>query len=212
MTPPSRRDLIVLAAIAGGGWAVGAWLGRSRPVGRDVSASAAARAVPADRDAPARDVAGADLTLVVFTDYRCPACRRAHPAMQAAVAADGRVRTVWRDWPIFGPLSENAARHALSVRPQGLYPALHDRLMRASGAFDDAMLVDAIRAVGGDAARAARYLSDQRADIDAQLAANARAAYALGLPGTPAYLAGTRLAVGALDQAGFARLFAEARG
>jgi protein-disulfide isomerase len=211
MKPPTRREVVALAAVAGGGWAAGQWLGRARPVGRDVSASAAARAVLADRSAPHRDVAGADLTLVVFSDYRCGACRSAHPAMRAAVAADGRVRTMYKDWPIFGPVSEHAARRALSVVPQGLYPAVYDRLMTAAGSFDDAMLTAEIRAAGADPDKAARHLADHRAAIDATIAANARQAVALALPGTPAYLAGGRLAVGALDESGFARLFAEAR-
>jgi protein-disulfide isomerase len=119
---------------------------------------------------------------------------------------------VYKDWPIFGPPSDNAARHALAVARQGLYPALHDRLMTVSGTFDDAMLAAQIRAVGGDPARAARYLAEHRAAVDAQLARNGQEAIALGLRGTPAYLANGRLAVGALDEGEFARLFAEARG
>lgn len=208
---PSCRQLLLLLAIVVVGWAIGLLVGRAVPIGERVRATAVAHAAAIDTVAPHADVAGSTLTLVVFTDYRCPACRAADPAMTAAVARDGRVRVSYRDYPIFGAMSERAARIAIAADAQGIYPALHHRLMAERRALDDAVLGEAVAAAGGDWPQVQRDLATRAAAIDAQLAATRRDAALLGVAGTPGYLAGPILVVGALDEAGFARLFARAR-
>ncbi|HEX8419856.1 MAG TPA: disulfide bond formation protein DsbA, partial [Sphingomonas sp.] len=49
------------------------------------------------------------------------------------------------------------------------------------------------------------------AAIEAQLAITREQAAAIGITGTPSYLAGPILAVGGRDEAGFAKLFADGR-
>lgn len=206
-----RRALLTLGATAAAGWAVGRVLLRTAPVGRDVRASGAVAAILDDPDAPAIGPAHASLRLAVFSDFRCPACRHGFPALDEAVAADGDVRLLFKDWPIFGAISIRAARIALASVPQGIYPALHRRMMTTPGAFDPAYLRAAVRGAGGDWARLLADLSARRERIDAQLQRHASEAAAIALPGTPGYLAGSLLAVGAIDAPAFARLFAAAR-
>ncbi|MDP1026948.1 DsbA family protein [Sphingomonas sp. KR1UV-12] len=200
--------LMLLLVVAG--WGVGQVVRWAMPVGRDVSGDVAARAVLADTGEPREVARDADLTMVVFTDYRCPACRASAPALEAAVAADGRVTVAYRDWPIFGDASVAAARVALAVEP-ARYGALHRLLMRERRPLTPDVLFDLVARVGDDPARVRAVIARNSAAIDARLAANARAAAALGLPGTPAWLIGGVLVVGALDEAGFARAFASAR-
>jgi protein-disulfide isomerase len=130
--------------------------------------------------------------------------------MLAAVRADGRVRLVYRDWPIFGAVSERAARLALASDYQGIYPDVHDALMHA-GSLDDATVRLAVEQAGGDWARLLVDLAAHRGAIDAHLARNAAHAQALGLEGTPGYLAGPILIRGAMDETAFRRAFAQAR-
>ena len=209
---PRGRLVIALLAVVLLGWATGRVMQRAAPIGRDVGGDPAARAILRDRDAPIRDVPGATLTMVVFTDYQCPACRAAHPAMTAAVAADGHVRIVWRDWPIFGPRSERAARVAIAAARQGIYPAVHDALMTGPVPVDDGVLRAAVARAGGDWARVTADLRDHDRAITAQLIRHQADARRLGLPGTPAYLIGPLLVTGAIDAATFRAAFAEARG
>ncbi len=212
--PPRHRNRPVLALLIVIliGWGVARLAERAAPVGRDVAGEAAAQDILRDAGAPHADTPDATLTMVVFTDYQCPACRTAHPAMTAAVAADGHVRVVWRDWPIFGPLSERAARVAIAADRQGIYPAVHDALMTAPPPLDDAALRRAVAEAGGDWRRLAIDLRDHDGAITAQLVRNQRDARRLGLPGTPSYLIGGRLVTGAIDAAAFRAAFAEARG
>ena len=207
----TRRDWMALAAAVLIGWLVSLGLRRAAPVGRDVGDNPIAAAILADRAAPALDPSNADLTLVVFTDYRCPACRRSAAALDAAVARDGRVRVVYRDWPIFGPASVRAARVALAAARQGIYPRLHTALMAEPRRLDPVVLRANVEQAGGDWQRLLRDLATHSGEIDAQLDRNRRDAQGLGLPGTPAYLIGPILVIGALNRAGFEKGIAQAR-
>ena len=104
---------IILLVLLGLG--VGQILRHAVPIGRDLGDNPTMRAVLRDRTYPSQEAPDSTLTLIVFTDYRCPACRRADPEMEAAIAKDGHVRVIYRDWPIFGPLSEHAARIAIAA-------------------------------------------------------------------------------------------------
>jgi len=186
-----------------------------RPLGARAVSPGLAATIARDGAAPIIAPVGGDgpavVTIVVFSDYRCAPCRRAHPALVRAVAADGRVRVVAKEWPIFGPRSEAAARVALAADRQGRYAPVNDALMREPRALSAPVLRETVRRAGGDGDRLARDLARYGPAIDNQLRTNAVQAQALGLPGTPAYLAGRWLVVGALDERGFRRLIAKAR-
>ena len=55
-----------------------------------------------DPDAPVQGNPEGDVTVVEYFDYQCPFCKRMHPILEEVVAADGNVRLVMKDWPIFG--------------------------------------------------------------------------------------------------------------
>lgn len=206
-----RRALVTLGVAGGAGWALGRVLSRTAPVGRDVRASGTVAGILDDAEAPATGPSNASLRLAVFSDYRCPACRHGFPALTGAVAKDGDVRLLFKDWPIFGAASVTTAKVALASAAQGIYPEVHRRLMTAPGALDTAQLRSAVQASGGDWSRILAELSAHDARIDAQLRRHASEAASIGLPGTPGYLAGSLLAVGVIDGGAFARLFAAAR-
>ena len=131
--------------------------------------------------------------------------------MEEAIRRDGRVRVIFKDWPIFGPLSERAASIALATTEQGIYPAVHRRLMTDNRMIDDDMLTDVVTKAGGNWPRATAWLAAHAEGVAARLIANGREAYAIGLPGTPGYLAEPILVTGAIDETDFKRLFARAR-
>lgn len=207
--PLSRRQAVQLGAVVVGGWAVGQVLRRTTPIGRDIGPRA--DAILAGGGSPEDGPADATVRLAVFTDYRCPACRHAFPAMEEAVRRDGKVRVIYKDWPIFGPPSERAASVALACAEQGIYPAVHRALMTDSRIIDDDMLHEVVTGAGGDWARATAWLAAHAEAVAARLRANGQQAYAIGLSGTPGYLAGPMLVMGAIDTGDFGRLFARAR-
>jgi protein-disulfide isomerase len=206
----TRRELLSLTTIVLLAVATAHVLKNTRPLGRTVGASPSALRVLEDRESPQIAFGHADLAVVVFTDYQCPACRKADPALRGAIARDGKLRVVYRDWPIFGERSERAAKVALAGHHQGIYYSLHHRLMRIPS-FDDAALRDAVEVAGGDWSQLQADLHTHGPAITNQLLANSRDAFSLGLRGTPGYLIGRFLIEGALTESEFLLAFDQAR-
>jgi protein-disulfide isomerase len=134
----------------------------------------------------------------------------AHPAMKRAAKADGKVRIVYKDWPIFGEPSERAAQVAIASDAQNIYPLVHDRLMTARS-VNERTLRMAVELSGGDWSRLQRDLATDRTEILNELERNRMQAFGLGLGGTPGYLIGPLLVEGALDERQFLQVFKEAR-
>lgn len=207
----SRREVGQLSLVIVAGWSASIVLQKTAPIGRDMSESNVAHALLQDVASPSQTPRIPTLTLVVFTDYQCPACKFANPAMERAVAADGHIRVVYKDWPIFGEMSERAARVAIASAQQNIYPAVHHQLMAERRRLDDTVIREAIEKAGGNWLLIQRHLAEHGAKIDQQIAINGSEAFKLGIAGTPAYLAGPILVLGAIDQAEFAKAFALAR-
>jgi protein-disulfide isomerase len=205
-----RSDLLVLGLLVVSALFFTDLLRGRRPLGVDLRGNALAEQVQSDRASPSDHAPDANLTIVVFADYRCAACRRAHPEMKRAVAADGKVRLVYKDWPVFGALSARAAAVAIASSYQGVYPEVHDHLMRGPVRNDQDLRL-AVEGSGGDWRRVLRDLRERREDIDDQLGRNRLQAFGLGLGGTPGYLIGPILVRGALTKSEFSRAFREAR-
>lgn len=198
-----RRDVLtfILSVLAGIGLAMA--LQHFRPVGEEVGHSPMVEDIAADPDAPRVGPSDAALTIVVFSDYNCPICRRSYAAMQSVIAGRTDIQVIHKEWPALGPDSERAARVALAAVAQGIYRPLHDDLMRRSGRVGETQLRDAVIAAGGDWARLQADMAQRSDNIDRQIARNTSEAFGLGLRGVPAYLIGPALVRGGLDEKGF---------
>ena len=119
------------------------------------------------------------------------------------------LRLVFREFPILGPESTQAARATLASRAQGLHEPLHRALLGADGPFDLDRILAVARSVGLDAERLARDMED--ASLDALIERNAILANALGVRGTPAFVIGDGMIRGALPLKQFRAAIADAR-
>ena len=162
-------------------------------------------------NAPARAIKGADVTVVYFFDYQCPACRRFHSDVRTVFAADPRLRIIYRDTPIFGPRSEAAARAAIAAKYQRKHDVLHHALMTQPLPLDEAAIRAAANRAGVDWPRLQRDLALHGKAIDAQIAQNQNLSEAAGISGTPAFLIGDTLSDGALDAKTLRAEIADAR-
>ena len=143
------------------------------------------------------------VTLVEFTDYACGYCRQSVAVVNALLAAHPDLRIVVRELPILSPASSDAARMALAAAAQGKYAAFHDAMFAGSRP-DAASIAAAARAAGVDPAATA-------AGAGEELAANLDLARKLGINGTPAWVVGDRLLVGAVGREALEAAIAEAR-
>lgn len=206
----TRREALALGGLVGVGALVLTGVRRLQPVGPDIGRTPVVDAIQSDRMAPVGGNRQGDVALHVWTDFNCPACRRSHGEMMAAVAEDGSTRIVFRDWPIFGADSEEAASHAIASDIQGLYEPVHTRLMQGGRANAGAAEA-AVAAAGGDVDRLRADLAARLPIVNGMLARHAREGFALGLGGTPGHLIGTILMKGARHERDFRRAIRQAR-
>lgn len=164
-----------------------------------------------DSVAPTIAPQGHDVTVVVFADYQCPFCRKLHPTLETLVDEDPKVKLVYRDWPVFGPASEEAARAAIASTWQDKHAEFNDALMTMSGRVSSESIRAAADRAGVDWAQLQSDLTAHKDEIDGALRRNAQYAAMLGLQGTPALLVGPYLIPGAIDETGLREAVSLAR-
>ena len=164
---------------------------------------------------PASPVLGnpdGDITVIAFTDYNCPYCRKSDSNLSALIEADPKVRVVYKDWPILSKSSVTAAKIAIAAQWQNKYAEVHTALMRMSARpATDEDISRAVVASGVDVAQLNRDLDRRDEEIVALLKRNIAEANALQLKGTPVYVIGPFVQASALDAAGFRQVVEDAR-
>jgi len=184
---------------------------KSRDAGAAAEGERIRRQIQNDPVAPTVAPKGYDVTIVFFSDYQCPYCRKVHPALEALLREDRKVKLVYRDWPIFGAASTEAARAAIAAQYQGKHAAFDTALMQTQGRLTSEAVRAAATRAGVDWARLQADQSRHRTQIDQTLARTDRYAAMMGLSGTPGLLIGPYLIPGALDLSGLRRAVAMAR-
>lgn len=101
-------------------------------------ASAPTLAVPPR--APSKGAPAAPVVVQEAGDFECPFCARVQPVVRALLARHpGRVRLVWRDYPLprhgQAQLAAEAAREVLAQGGPAKFWEYHDRLFAAAGAL-----------------------------------------------------------------------------
>jgi protein-disulfide isomerase len=168
-------------------------------------------AVLRDPDIPVAGNPDGDVTIVEYFDYNCPYCRKVEPELRQVVQDDGKVKLVYKDWPVLGPVSIAAARLALAAKYQDKYVAAHDALMGTASRLTEPRIRELLAGAGIDLDRAARDLQTNAKAIDAILARNNDQATAFGFKGTPAFIIGKFRVPGGLTMAQFDQAIADAR-
>lgn len=169
--------------------------GRSKAAGVQALSS---RLTQAPGDPVSGNPAG-DVTLVEFSDLRCPYCRRMVPVLAELLAQDPGIRVVHKDMPVLGPASVLGAKAVLAAQKQGGYLKLHGLLMTGSSNIDMDALQAAARRLGLDWERLRRDMDAP--DVKARIDDNLDLARLLEIRGTPAYVIGGQMTPGALDLA-----------
>lgn len=161
--------------------------------------------------APRVAPAGYDVTVIVFSDYNCPYCRRLHGTLTQLLARDRKVRVVWRDWPILGETSVLAARAAVASQWQGRHGAFNAALFAQPGRLTPAGIAAAARAAGVDWGRLQHDLQARGREIDRLLARSDAGARMLAFDGTPGLVVGNARLGGAPSLEQLQEAIAQAR-
>jgi protein-disulfide isomerase len=145
-----------------------------------------------------------DVTLVEFFDYNCGFCKRALSDTLALLHDDPHVRIVLKEFPILGPESADVARVAVAVRmqdPSGeKYLEFHRTLLSGTGHLGKDQALATARAQNLDMAELDRDLASD--EVTTTLAEDTKLGSAIGVTGTPSYVVGGKVIVGAIGVGG----------
>ena len=154
-----------------------------------------------------------DVTFVEFFDYNCGYCKRALSDMVEIMGKDPKLKVVLKEFPVLGPGSVEAAQVAVAVRMQDKtgkkYLKFHQNLLGARGHADKAKALATAKEIGLDMARLDKDLKSE--EVAKTLEESMKLAEALGLNGTPSYVIGNDVVIGAVGQAQLSQKIQAAR-
>lgn len=152
-----------------------------------------------------------DVTIVEFFDYQCPYCKKNYPTLKDAVAADGNVKLLMRDWPIFGNPSVYASQLVLGQAGKPSYDTAHEALMDTRAKLSVKEIDARLKKAGLDPKAMLDDYMKKQEEVDLVLQKDNAIATALRLRGTPGYVIGRKIYGGVLERSGFEQAIAEAR-
>jgi protein-disulfide isomerase len=142
-----------------------------------------------------------DVAVVEFFDYNCSYCKRAMGDMLELIKGDGKLKFVLKEFPVLGDASVQAAQVAAAVRMQDKtggkkYLEFHQKLLAGRGPADKARALAVAKEIGLDVARIEKDMASD--EVKATLEESFKLAEALGLNGTPSYVVGNDVVIGAV--------------
>ena len=141
-----------------------------------------------------------DVTFVEFFDYNCGYCKRAMADMLDLMKSDPKLKVVLKEFPVLSEGSVEAAKVAVAVRmqdPDGAkYLDFHEKLLGGRGQADKARAMAAAKDAGLDVARIEKDLASP--EVRATIEENFKLAESMGMNGTPSYVIGKQVIVGAI--------------
>jgi protein-disulfide isomerase len=145
---------------------------------------------------PERGGAKAQVTIIEFSDYECPYCKKAEETVKKVMTTYGdQVRLVYRDFPLsFHEHARPAAEAANCANAQGKFWPYHEKLFSSTDLSNDKL-----KAIAGEVGLDQKKFDDClakaefKAAIDKDIADGGNA----GVSGTPAFFINGRMLSGA---------------
>ena len=141
-----------------------------------------------------------DVTMVEFFDYNCGYCKRALDDMMTLIKDNPNLRVVLKEMPVLSQGSMEAAQvgAALALQDQSgkRYLDFHQKLLTGRGQVDKARALAVAKEVGADTARLEKDMTSP--EVKAALEESFKLAEAFSIQGTPSYVIGNDVLVGAV--------------
>jgi protein-disulfide isomerase len=154
-----------------------------------------------------------DVTFVEFFDYNCGYCKRAMADMLDLMKTDSKLKVVLKEFPVLSEGSVEAAKVAVAVRMQDpggkKYLDFHQKLLGGRGPADKVRAMAAAKDAGLDTVRIEKDLASP--EVKATIEENFKLAEAMGMNGTPSYVIGKQVVIGAVGLDGLKEKIGVAR-
>jgi protein-disulfide isomerase len=154
-----------------------------------------------------------DVTFVEFFDYNCGYCKRAMADMLDLLKTDPKLKVVLKEFPVLSEGSVEAAKVAVAARMQDptgkKYLDFHQKLLGGRGQADKAHALAAAKEAGLDVAKIEKDMANP--EVRATIEENFKLAETMGMNGTPSYVIGKQIVVGAIGLDGLKEKIGVAR-
>ncbi len=151
----------------------------------------------------------AEVTIVEFFDYRCGFCKKAYPVVKTLLASDPKIRFVYKEYPILGPVSELATRAAIAAHKQGKYLEFHDKIFSTPGRLTEKRLMQDAASIGLNIKQLKEDMQDS--GTEDLVLRNKVLAKGLNISGTPTFIVGNQIIQGFVNLDRMKRAVALAR-
>jgi protein-disulfide isomerase len=215
--------LIPIAIIIAGGMVSGSivWTSQQAAI-RTAAMAPADSAVPGQPPAPPANIADVNLdgaayigddkapvVMAYWFDYQCPYCKQEEETVFPTLIKDyvdsGKLRIVFKDFAFLGPDSEvasRAARAVWAVAPdqfRAWHQAMFDHQDAENAGWGNQDDIVALTATipGIDVDKVKALIADKTNNFDSAMQADANEGYSMGVGGTPSFLIGKEMMVGA---------------
>jgi protein-disulfide isomerase len=145
-----------------------------------------------------------DVTVVEFYDYQCGYCKMSEAAVEKLLKTDKNVKFIYKDFPILGPSSAEAAKASLASMKQGKFQAFHDALMKATFSHgakpdeDKETIAKTAKEVGMDVDKLKKDMGDK--DVTDEINDNLKLGQDIGVRGTPMFVINDQVFPGAMQE------------
>jgi len=158
---------------------------------------------------PSRGPESASVSIVEFSDFQCPFCRRVGPTMEKIEADYGdQVRIVFKNMPLsIHPKAQAAHAAGEAAHRQGKFWEMHDRIFANQSRLEPEIFEGYAQEIGLDMER---YRADVASSpVKERISADIEEARRLGVTGTPGFFVNGRFVSGAQPYETFKRLIDE---
>lgn len=167
-----------------------------------------------DRISPILGNPDGDVTITEFYDYQCPFCRRGHTDVLQLIADDPGLRVVYKQFPVKDvpgtePGSLIAARMAIALNRQGLFAEFHKTAMTEPMPLTSTKLFAIASKLGADLTMLRQEMNDPA--ITEYIRSNMFLAQEIGVTGTPTYVIGDKVFIGAIGHDALREAIADKR-
>lgn len=161
-------------------------------------------------DAPILGDKNAKVTLIEFSDYECPFCKRhftdVYPPLKKDYIDTGKVKLAFRNYPLpfHDPMATYEAKAALCAREEGgdaTYFKIHDEIFKQTTSNGNGLTKDKIKQIALDLGLNADALSScaDGTKYDAKVKSDIADGSAAGVSGTPSFFVGKSSANGIIE-------------
>lgn len=162
-----------------------------------------------DANSPVAGNTKGDVTVVEFVDYNCGFCKKSAGAISSILESDKNVRVVFKELPVLGDISKTASKWALAADRQHKYIEFHMALMKNRKPLTTMLLTKLATDVGLDIDK---MHEDVKSEIvEKQIEKDYKLAIKMGLTGTPVFIIGDELHMGAITPSALKRKVAAYR-